>query len=140
MTSETESRSLSSRLREWARAIQADALTLWYATRHPRTPILAKVLAAGLVVYAFSPIDLIPDFIPVLGLLDDAIILPLGIMLVVRLVPEDVLQDCRASAIAHVERGDAQPRSVAGLLVIVAIWVGVGFAVLSLLNATFRAH
>src|SRR5512141_3448314 len=98
MTSDTESRSLSSRLRAWARAIQADALTLWYAARHPRTPVLAKALAAGLVVYALSPIDLIPDFIPVLGLLDDALLLPLLILLVVRLMPADVFADCRARA------------------------------------------
>jgi uncharacterized membrane protein YkvA (DUF1232 family) len=113
----------TSTLRQWARRIKADALTLWYASRHPRTPIVAKALAICLVIYAFSPIDLIPDFIPILGLLDDALILPLGILLVVRLVPQDVLDECRASAQAHVERGDTEPTSRIGTVVVVAVWV-----------------
>ena len=79
---------LTDRMRCWIRSFKADALTLWYVSRHPQTPVVAKALAGCLVVYAFSPIDLIPDFIPLLGLLDDAIILPLGIILVVRLVPQ----------------------------------------------------
>lgn len=111
-----------SRLRRWGRGIKADVLTLWYASRHPNTPILAKVLAVCLVAYAFSPIDLIPDFIPVLGLLDDAVILPLGIIVIVRLLPSEVLGECRAAASAHLVRGDAKPRSYIGSITIVAIW------------------
>ena len=129
---------LPTQLRDWARRIKADALTLWYAARHPRTPIAAKALAVCLVVYAFSPIDLIPDFIPVLGLLDDALILPAGILLVVRLVPRDVLDECRASARSHLERGDAEPRSRAGPAVIVTIWMVLAVLGFALLRRHFR--
>jgi uncharacterized membrane protein YkvA (DUF1232 family) len=122
------------RLRSWARRIKADALTLWYASRHPRTPMVAKALAVCLVVYAFSPIDLIPDFIPVLGLLDDAIILPLGILLVVRLVPPAVLGECRAQARAHLARGDAKPTSRVGVVAIVTLWIGLAMLAFVLLG------
>jgi len=132
---ERDSRSPTiSRLRSWARRIQTDALTLWYASRHPRTPIPAKALAVCLVVYAFSPIDLIPDFIPILGLLDDALILPLGILLVIRLMPQDVLDECRAHARAHLERGDAKPTSRAGSLAIVAIWLGLAIVAFTMIE------
>jgi uncharacterized membrane protein YkvA (DUF1232 family) len=124
---------LTDRLRRWARSIKADALTLWYVSRHPRTPIVAKALAVCLVVYAFSPIDLIPDFIPLLGLLDDAIILPLGILLVVRLVPQQILEECRVSATLHLERGDAKPTSRIGVIVIVLTWIGLSIGVLTIL-------
>src|SRR6185436_14425584 len=87
-----------SRLRQWARAIQRDAHALSIAARHPRTPWYAKALALAVVAYAFSPIDLIPDFIPVLGYLDDALILPLGIWLTKCLIPVDILAECRAQA------------------------------------------
>jgi uncharacterized membrane protein YkvA (DUF1232 family) len=133
--SEVDDRSgLAAKLRGWARRIKADALSLWYAARHPRTPMVAKALAICLVVYAFSPIDLIPDFIPVLGLLDDALILPLGILLVVRLVPQDVLDECRASAQAHLERGGTEPTSRAGVIAIVAIWIGLAILAVMLLK------
>ena len=134
MTGGFQSKALTDRLRRWARSIKADALTLWYASRHPRTPILAKTLAVCLVVYAFSPIDLIPDFIPVLGLLDDAIILPLGILLIIRLVPQEVLQECRSSARAHLERGDAKPTSLIGVVVIVVIWIGLAVVTLAVIR------
>jgi uncharacterized membrane protein YkvA (DUF1232 family) len=123
MTEKASRLGIAAKLRGWARRIKADALSLWYASRHPRTPRVAKALAICLVVYAFSPIDLIPDFIPVLGLLDDALILPLGILLVVRLVPQDVLDECRASALAHLERGDTEPTSRMGTVAVLAVWV-----------------
>src|SRR5262245_25337260 len=86
------------RLREWARRLKSELVALWFCTRHPRTPFAAKALAMALVAYAFSPIDLIPDFIPVLGYLDDLILLPIGIWLVLKLVPADVMLDCREQA------------------------------------------
>ncbi|MEY8877527.1 MAG: YkvA family protein, partial [Leptothrix sp. (in: b-proteobacteria)] len=85
-------------LRAWAKRIRRDALTLWLAARHPDTPWPAKLLAGVVVAYALSPIDLIPDFVPVLGLLDDLLLLPALIWLAVRLVPADVLAACRAEA------------------------------------------
>ena len=84
--------------RAWARRIKRDAITLWFARAHPATPWYAKALGAFVVAYALSPIDLIPDFIPVLGYLDDVIVLPALIWLTVRLLPPDVLAECRAQA------------------------------------------
>ena len=92
------------RLKGWARAVKRDVHALWLAARHPRTPWYARLLAVAIAAYALSPIDLIPDFVPVLGYLDDAILLPLGILLAIRLVPRDVLAECRARAEAAAER------------------------------------
>jgi uncharacterized membrane protein YkvA (DUF1232 family) len=91
------------------------------ACRDPRTPWLAKALAAGIVAYAFSPIDLIPDFIPVLGYLDELVLLPIGILLVRRLVPAVVMADCRARADEAFRQG--RPVSRTGAAVIIATWV-----------------
>ena len=90
---------LLERLRAAARRLKRDVWTLWFALRDPRTPRLARWVAGGVVAYALSPIDLIPDFIPILGQLDDLVIVPLGIALCIRLVPADVLADCRAKAL-----------------------------------------
>ena len=111
------------RLKEWARRLKNDVVALWFCTRHPRTPFLAKALAAAIVAYAFSPIDLIPDFIPVLGYLDELILLPAGIWLVVKLVPEDVLEECRVQAARWLEEKKSGPRSYLGAVFIVALWL-----------------
>ena len=104
-----------------ARALKQQVFVLWIASRDPRTPWTAKLLAACVVAYAFSPIDLIPDFIPVLGQLDDLVLVPLGFLLVLRLVPEAVLADARERAEAVAREG--RPTNwVAGALV-VALWV-----------------
>jgi uncharacterized membrane protein YkvA (DUF1232 family) len=107
------------RAKRWARALKRDVHAVWLAARHPRTPRAAKLLAVAVAAYALSPIDLIPDFIPVLGYLDDLVIVPLGILLVTRMVPADVLADCRAAADAAGQR----PRSLAGAAAIVALWI-----------------
>ncbi len=107
------------RLERWARAVRRDVHALWFAARDPRTPWYAKGLAVAVAAYALSPIDLIPDFVPVLGYLDDAILLPLGILLAIRLVPAEVLLECRARA----EAAAARPVSRAGAAAIVALWV-----------------
>ncbi len=108
------------RLRHWARAIKRDVHAVWLASRDPRVPWYAKALAVCIAAYAFSPIDLIPDFIPVLGYLDDAILLPLGILLVVRMIPPEVMAEHRAAAATAAER----PQSIAGAFFIVAAWIG----------------
>lgn len=105
--------------KQWARRIKRDVIALWIASRDPRTPVLAKIVAAAVAAYALSPIDLIPDFIPVLGYLDDLLIVPLGILLAVRLVPDALMSDFRAQAAVRAGR----PTSLAGLLAIIAIWV-----------------
>ena len=81
-----------SRLRKWAKELKRQTLVVYFAARDPRTPWLARLLALGIAAYALSPIDLIPDFIPVVGYLDDLLIVPLGLMLVLRLLPAGVLQ------------------------------------------------
>jgi len=114
------------RLREWARTIKRDVHALYLAARDPRVPWYAKATAACVAAYALSPIDLIPDFIPVLGYLDDVVIVPLGIMLAVRMIPPPLMAEHRASATLV----EGQPMSVAGAVVIVAIWiVAIGLSV-----------
>ncbi len=105
--------------KDWARRIKRDVLALWIAARDSRTPVMAKVAAGAVAAYALSPIDLIPDFVPVLGYLDDLVIVPLGIMLAVKLVPASLMAEFRAAA---AER-EARPVSKAGLAVIVAVWL-----------------
>lgn len=103
----------------WARRIKRDVVAVYFAARDPRTPTLVRILAFAVAAYALSPIDLIPDFIPVIGYLDDLLIVPLGLMWVLRLLPPDVLADARARAAAIVER----PSERAGLLIVGAIWI-----------------
>jgi uncharacterized membrane protein YkvA (DUF1232 family) len=105
-------------LSEWARAVRRDAIAVYLAARDPRTPWYAKALAAFVAGYALSPIDLIPDFIPVIGYLDDLMIVPIGIWVVVKLVPSQVMADSRAAAAILAER----PISRTGAAVIVIIW------------------
>lgn len=112
--------------RAWARRIKRDAMTLWFARAHPDTPWHAKALGAFVLAYALSPIDLIPDFIPILGYLDDVILLPALIWLTVRLLPPHVLAESRMQAEQWLANAGARPRSVAGALVIAAIWLAVG--------------
>ena len=89
---------LNQRLKQWGAKLKNDVIVMYFALRHPLTPFYTKILVAIIVGYALSPIDLIPDFIPVLGYLDDAILLPLGISLVIRLIPSRVLGVCREEA------------------------------------------
>ena len=106
------------RLKQWARSLKRDVIALWLAARDPRTPWHAKVVAASTAAYALSPIDLIPDFIPVLGYLDDLLIVPLGIALAIRLIPSDLMIEFRNLASQRAMR----PRSIVAASVIVAIW------------------
>ena len=111
-------------IKAWAAHFKAQLVTLWFCRSHPRTPLAAKILAALVVAYAFSPIDLIPDFIPVLGYLDDLLIVPAGIYLALRLVPEDVIAESRQKAQAWLARRQARPRSYLAAGFIVAVWLG----------------
>ncbi len=108
-------------LTQRARRLKADTYALYLAARDPRTPWLARLLVAGIIAYALSPIDLIPDFIPVLGYLDDLILVPLGIALAIRLIPDEVLRECRARAQQTLHGGGPASR-VAGAVVVV-IWI-----------------
>ena len=108
-------------LKRRAAALKADSIALYFVARHPRTPWYAKVVTGAVVAYALSPIDLIPDFIPVLGYLDDLVVVPAGIALAVRLVPADVLAECRARA-ANLAGGTLPVSITAGVL-IVGVWI-----------------
>ena len=105
--------------RQWARAIKRDVVVVWFAARDPRTPWGVRLLALAVAAYALSPIDLIPDFIPVLGYLDDVLLVPLGLLLVLRLLPPAVLADARQRAAATL----ARPVSRWGLAAVVALWL-----------------
>jgi len=112
---------LLAELKERARHLKAETFALYLAARDPRTPWYAKFLVAGIVAYAFSPIDLIPDFVPVLGYLDDLILIPIGIALAIKLIPNSVLAECRARA-QETMRNEKPVSWVAGA-VIVVIWL-----------------
>ena len=106
------------RLKAWVKTVKRDIAALWIAARDPRCPLAAKLVAGLVVAYALSPIDLIPDFIPVLGYLDDLILLPLGIALAIRLLPRQLLADARV-------RAETLPRpapSRLGLACIIGLW------------------
>ena len=103
-------------------ALKRETLALYLAARDPRTPWYARLVVAAVAAYALSPIDLVPDFIPVLGLLDDAVLLPLGITLALRLIPAEVIAESRARAAEAFAAGRPVSRSAA--LAIVAIWGG----------------
>lgn len=105
-------------LREWARAVRRDTIAVWIAARDPRVPWYAKAAAAGIAAYALSPIDLIPDFIPVLGYLDELLLLPVCIALVIRLIPADLMAEFRAQAAQRAER----PTSYFAAAAIVLLW------------------
>ena len=108
--------------KQWARRLKSETHALYLAYRDPRVPWYAKLFAALVVGYAFSPIDLIPDSIPVLGYLDDLILVPLGVALAVRMIPEDVLSESRQKAREMIERGE-RPVSRAAAAVIVVLWL-----------------
>ena len=108
------------RLKSWARVVRRDVFALYLGLRDPRVPWAAKTLAGLVVAYALSPIDLIPDFVPVLGYLDDVILLPLGILLVVALIPKPVMDDLRRQAAARLD--ERLPRSTTTAIVIIGLW------------------
>lgn len=116
-------------LKNWARRTKRDGITLWFAGKHPATPWYAKALGLFVVAYALSPVDLIPDFIPVFGYIDDVLLLPALIFLAIRLLPQEVLADCRSRADAWIHAKEAKPSSRAGAVVIVLLWIGAGAAI-----------
>src|SRR3972149_10593179 len=114
-----------------SKQLGAEIIALYFASKHPRTPWYAKALAALVIGYALSPIDLIPDFIPVVGYLDDLIIVPAGIALLVKIIPRDILEECRAKAQSDLSGGKSK-NWVAGII-IVLIWLSAIYFILSLI-------
>jgi len=112
-------------LKGWARTLRRDVHALYLAARDPRVPWYAKAVAAMVAAYALSPIDLIPDFVPVLGYLDDLLIVPLGILLAIRLIPPAVLAEHRSRA----ARTETQPVSLIATVAIACVWIAaMGFS------------
>lgn len=129
---------ISHNLRRWAKKIKRDGLTLWFAGKHPATPWHAKALGVFVIAYALSPIDLIPDFIPVLGYVDDVLLLPALIWLTIKLLPPEVLTECRAAADAWINDSGAKPTSYLGAAMIVILWIGAGCALWAWLIGPLR--
>ena len=125
------------RLKNWAATLKREVMALWFACRDPRTPWYARALAMLIVAYALSPIDLIPDFIPVLGYVDELILLPVGIYLVLKLVPAQALADARARAQSWVESRQPKPRNWIAAALIVLVWVGMLWAAFILIWPMF---
>lgn len=126
------------RLRRWAAALKREILALWYCYRDPRTPLVAKLCAMLVVAYAFSPIDLIPDFIPVLGFLDELILLPVAIYFTLRMIPAEVLEDGRSQAAARLRTRQPTPVSYAAAMAIVMVWVLLAWLLWRLAAAALR--
>ena len=121
-------------LKSWkakSRQLKSEIYALYLASKHPRTPWYAKVLAALVIGYALSPIDLIPDFIPVVGYLDDLILIPFGITLLIKIIPGDVLEECRAKAEAELSK--RKPNWIGGII-IVLIWILAIYLILTLIR------
>ena len=112
---------LTEKIRSWARALKALLLTLWLLSHDARTPRAAKLVAIVTLTYALSPIDLIPDFIPVIGFLDDVLLVPLGVLLTLKLTPAALLADCRQQAANMATQ--PLPSSRAGLAAVIFIWL-----------------
>ncbi len=110
-------------LRRWSGRLKTELYALYLAYRDPRVPLYARVFAACVVGYAFSPIDLIPDPIPVLGYLDDLVLIPLGIALAIRMIPDPVLTECRERAHQAIKE---RPTNRVAAAVIVAVWLSLG--------------
>ncbi len=117
--------SFATRLKAWAQRVKRDGVTLWFAGKNPRTPWHAKALGVFVVAYALSPIDLIPDFIPVLGYLDDVLLLPALIWLTIRLLPPEVLAESRVQADEWMRVQGAKPSVRSGVLLVIAIWAAI---------------
>ena len=103
------------------RKIKIETYTLYLASKHPMTPWYAKIFVVAIVAYVFSPIDLIPDFIPILGYLDELIIVPLGIIVALKMIPKPVLLECRGKAQTIMNQG--RPKNWFAAVIIIAIWI-----------------
>jgi len=118
-----------SQIKAWAKKLKQDVVMLWFAKGHPDTPLLAKVLCIAAVAYALSPIDLIPDFIPVLGYIDDLLLVPGLVWMAVRMLPPHVILRCRTQADVWLASHASKPKSYVGAAVIILIWIALAYLV-----------
>ncbi|ENR9754186.1 DUF1232 domain-containing protein [Acinetobacter baumannii] len=110
-------------IKEWAKRLKKQIIMLWFASRHPQMPWLPKIIAVVAVAYAFSPIDLIPDFIPILGFIGDAVILPILIWLAVRFTPQQVIFDAEQQAKEWLDEHEKRPKNYLVAVLIILIWL-----------------
>jgi uncharacterized membrane protein YkvA (DUF1232 family) len=113
---------MGERLQRLIDGARRDALIIYLAARDPRVPWHAKFLALATAAYVLSPIDLIPDFIPVLGLIDELLFIPLAFWMITRMIDDDVMEDLRVRAAARIE---PLPKSTVGLLIVVGLWIAI---------------
>ena len=111
------------KIHNWAKELKCDVLVLWFALKNLETPLIARAVAFITVAYALSPIDLIPDFLPILGYLDDLILIPIFIWITIKLVPDDVMAQSRKQAQEWLESNQLKPKSYFGLVIILLIWL-----------------
>lgn len=111
------------RIQGWAKELKRNVLVLWFALKNPQTPLLAKGVVFITVAYALSPIDLIPDFIPILGYLDDLILIPILVWITLKLVPDEVMAQSRKQAQEWLTLNQSKPKSYFGLSIILVIWL-----------------
>lgn len=116
-------------LKAAAKSLKKNIFLLYLAYKHPKTPLLAKLISIITVIYALSPIDLIPDFIPILGYLDDLLIVPLGITLSIKLIPKDILNECRE---LNYDTEELKKKGVYGCIIILLIWALIIYNVVKL--------
>lgn len=123
------------RWKQQLKLLKQETYAIYIACKDPRVPWYARLLAAAVVAYAFSPIDLIPDVIPVIGYLDDLILVPLGIALVIKMIPPDVLAECREKAITAM--ADGKPTNWIAAIIVVILWFLLGIGAVVWLKAIF---
>ncbi|WP_345977687.1 DUF1232 domain-containing protein [Sulfurimonas sp. HSL3-7] len=123
---------MMTKIKQWAVALKHNVYALYLAYHHKDVPIVAKVVAVIVVAYALSPIDLIPDFIPVIGYLDDFLLVPLGIALAIWLIPEAVWKECKEKA--KESTLTSLPRSKAAAVVVIGIWILTAILLIQLIN------
>ena len=118
-------------LKEWVNRLKRDTVALWFACRDRRTPWGVRIFGFLIVAYALSPIDLIPDFIPVVGYLDELILIPAGLWVLLRLIPEQILSECRCKAGEWLASGSARPHSSLGAAMVIVIWIMIAWWLVS---------
>ena len=119
-------------LKQWAARVRRDTLALWFAARDRRTPWWLRLLGFVIIAYALSPVDLIPDFLPLIGYLDELILLPAGLWLMIRCMPVEVLAESRSRADDWLRAGKSKPRSALGAFIVIVIWVTVAWWLISI--------
>jgi uncharacterized membrane protein YkvA (DUF1232 family) len=119
-------------LKQWAARLRRDTVALWFAVQDQRTPLWLRSLGYLIVAYALSPVDLIPDFLPLIGYLDELILLPAGLWLMIKFMPPEVLTDCREKADAWLAKGNQRPRSKLGAAIVIVIWITIGWWLVSI--------